>query len=1016
MPDRHEAIAEASIFIVEDKVKLANDLARSLKNVGYKIAARVSSPEAAIAIIPESRPNLILMDIELEGEIHVIEAAEQIRNLFDIPVIYFTGFDDWELLKRAKQTIPYAYLRRTASPLEMRCVIETALFRHEADRRLKESEHRFRRLVENAKDMIYRMSLPDGMFEYVNPASSEVFGYSPEEFYSDPVLAREIIHPEWLDHFEKPWFDRVNGEMPGSYEFQIVHKSGEVRWVLQRNVLVRNSLGIPIAIEGIVTDITDRKRSKETLKERERRYRLLADNTLDAIWQMDLDLGFTYITTSGARMMGYSVDEWIGTKLQDHCDEENFQKMAHEISTEIAKGPASTGTVFEAMMLKKDREPINVEIRGKVILDGHGNPLALQGITRDITQRKRFEEDLRQSERRYRTLFERARDAIMILEVEGESAGRIVDANRVAAETHGYELPELLALKIHDLDTAESAERIPERTERVLRGEWLREETTHRRKDGTVFPIEISASMVEVEDHKYVLAIDRDITERKCNEEALRESEARFRALSDATFESIFLTEQGVCFGQNLAAEKMFGYSTEEAIGRKATEWIAPEYREAVLNNMLSGTEELYESVALRRDGTTFPCEIQGKMIHHEGRAITVTALRDITDHKKAADLLVLAERRSAISDLTSGVAHNFRNWLQIIMGSTRLALQDVERQEYSEIRVALEKTMKAAQSGAVTLKRLEEFAQIREGVEANQDKVFDVSGTLRTAVELTKPWRKTLSQERGITISLKSDLTAGSWVVGREVELFEVFVNLIRNASEAIKKDGEISVGTSREADKIIVEISDTGIGIAPQNLDRIFEPFWTTKAAVGTGLGLPTSLTIVDKHKGSIRVESNVGSGSTFTFTFPRAHAPEQTVEDTSGIEFKTGLRVLVIDDTESSAELLKIHLTRLGCNVVASFSPHEGLEHLRTSDFDLVICDLVMPEMSGWEVGKDLKRICEERGISKIPFILITGVGDQQLEKSRIAESGADAVTVKPLDTKDLIQVIQKVLPSQ
>lgn len=752
---------------------------------------------------------------------------------------------------------------------------------------MKDSEDRFRSLVENAKDMIFRMSLPDGAYEYVSPASNDVFGYTQQEFYANPTLIRQIVHPEWLDYFEREWANLAHGEIPESCEYQIVHKSGDLRWVLQRSVLLRSDLGQPVAVEGMIADITARKGSEEAIRESERRYRLLAENTLDSSWQMDLDLRFTYVNHAVARLMGYSVNEWIGLKLHDVCDEENFQKMFDVIATELAKGPAGKGAVFEAMLLKKTGEPIHVEIHGKVVLDENGCPVALQGITRDITERKR-------------------------------------------------------------------------------------------------------------------------------NEEALRESEEKFRALSDATFEAIFLSEKGVCIGQNLSAAKMFGYSAEEALERSTIDWIAPEVREVVSDHMLSEDGEPYETIALRKDGTTFPCEIQGKMIHHGDRTIRVTALRDITDRKKASELLIQAERRRAISGLTSGVAHNFKNWLQVIVGATRLALQDVEEQDYRELKIALEKTMKAAQSGAATLKRLEQFAEIREGASESGDKILDVSGTLRSAVEMTKPWWKTGPQEQGITIVLKSNLTSGAWVRGREVELFEVFVNLIGNASEAIKEDGEIEVESSIEGDKVIIRIGDTGTGIAPQNLNKIFEPFWTTKPQVGTGLGLPSSLTIVKKHRGTISAESQVGSGSIFTVTLPLAQPPEEPATEGHRSAVRTGLKVLVIDDMESAAELLQIQLTRLGYQAVVALSGDEALQCFSASDFDLVICDLVMPEMSGWEVGKALKETCERRGVSKTPFILLTGIGEALLEESRIADSGIDVVTEKPLDTKELVAIIQEVLP--
>ncbi len=131
---------------------------------------------------------------------------------------------------------------------------------------MKDSEARFRRLAENARDAIYRMSLPEGVYEYLSPATSELFGYAPEEFYASPSLVRKIIHPAWITYFEEEWKKLLQGEMPPSYEYQIIHRSGDVRWINQRNIMVWGDDGRIIAIEGIVTDITKRKRIEEELR------------------------------------------------------------------------------------------------------------------------------------------------------------------------------------------------------------------------------------------------------------------------------------------------------------------------------------------------------------------------------------------------------------------------------------------------------------------------------------------------------------------------------------------------------------------------------------------------------------------------------------------------------------------------------------------------------------------------------------------------------------------------------
>jgi len=200
------------------------------------------------------------------------------------------------------------------------------------------------------------------------------------------------------------------------------------------------------------------------------------------------------------------------------------------------------------------------------------------------------------------------------------------------------------------------------------------------RKDGTKISLENSVSLVkdyQGRPHGF-RGICIDVTDRMKAEEALHDSEERFRCLSEATFEAIFLSDKGICIGQNLAAEKMFGYSTEEALGRSGTEWIAPDYRKLVLNNMLAGYEQPYEAIALRKDGTTFPCEIQGKMLTYGERWIRVTALRDITERKRAEEesfrLATAIEQAAEIVFITDtdGTIHYVNPAFEQVTGYTR--------------------------------------------------------------------------------------------------------------------------------------------------------------------------------------------------------------------------------------------------------------------------------------------------------------------------------------------------------
>jgi two-component system cell cycle sensor histidine kinase/response regulator CckA len=269
-------------------------------------------------------------------------------------------------------------------------------------------------------------------------------------------------------------------------------------------------------------------------------------------------------------------------------------------------------------------------------------------LEREIANRKSGEEAQRESEKRFRAIFDQTFQFTGLMTTDGI----LIEANRAALEFYGLSESDVLGMPFWETPwwthSTEQQERLREAIKKAAAGDFVRFEASHPTPDGDIHYVDVSIKPLKDDEGIVSLLVPegRDITERKRTDEALRASEERLRALSDASFEAIFLSEEGVCIGQNLTAEKMFGYSTQEALGRSGTEWISPEFRELVLGKMIEGHEEPYDAMALRKDGTSFHCEIQGRMVHYEGRRIRVTALRDITDRKKAEDALRESEQK----------------------------------------------------------------------------------------------------------------------------------------------------------------------------------------------------------------------------------------------------------------------------------------------------------------------------------------------------------------------------------
>ncbi len=281
---------------------------------------------------------------------------------------------------------------------------------------------------------------------------------------------------------------------------------------------------------------------------------------------------------------------------------------------------------------------------------------ANEELTLEIARRQRIQEALEESEKRYRLLFDHAGDAILVMEAQGDQAGQIVSANQAAAEMHGYTVGELVGMNVAELDTPESAAKIPERFSKLYAGDTVREEVTHVRKDGTVFPLEINASLFELGDQKYILAIDRDVTARKFAEDALRSSEERMRRLIELAPIGIRVARDGANIYVNPAFVRMFGYNDlREIVGRPVVSLYAAEDRNTVPGYSAKGSgvgqaPSYHEVRGLRKNGDRFDAAIWETTIDYEGKTAELAFVVDAGQEKSLRDQLLRAQKMESLA------------------------------------------------------------------------------------------------------------------------------------------------------------------------------------------------------------------------------------------------------------------------------------------------------------------------------------------------------------------------------
>jgi len=401
--------------------------------------------------------------------------------------------------------------------------------------------------------------------------------------------------------------------------------------------------------KGLKYEITERKEAEETLLESEEKFRLLSENSIDCVWVVDTGLRFTYLSPSVERIMGFKPKQWVGTKLSSHFKKKEFLRVGILAAKTIKNYKTFTHVTFETKMLNSKNDEVDVEISSKVLLNGQGKLIGLQGITRDITERKAAQGAIRESEERYKTLFEVALDGILIADVETK---RFKHANPALCKMLGYSAKELVeGLSISDIHPKDKLEHTISDFVAQARGEKsLAQNIPCLRKDGTIIYADINTTVALVDGKKCNIGLFRDNSERKKAETALRESEEKIRMLTASANDAILMMDhEGNISYWNKAAEQMFGYTEEEVIGKDLHAILVPERFHAGFSKGFEGFKETgqgnaigktLEVAAVGKDGKEFPVELSLSAVKLNGSWSAIGLIRIIAKRIVAEEAL----------------------------------------------------------------------------------------------------------------------------------------------------------------------------------------------------------------------------------------------------------------------------------------------------------------------------------------------------------------------------------------
>jgi PAS domain S-box-containing protein len=873
---------------------------------------------------------------------------------------------------------------------------------------LRESEEKYRDLVENVNDIIYSTD-ERGVITYISPVIQLVGGYHPSEVIGRIFTA--FAHPDDLPLVIESFQQTIAGHIRPR-EFRVLTKSGEFRWVRKssRPVFVAGRL---VGLRGVLTDITERKHAEEALKASEKRFRALIENSWEAVMLVNADGLITYASPSSTRVLGFTTDELVGRSSVELIHPESLPSTA-DLFARLLQTPSESVTA-QVRCTHKDGSWRWIEGVGTNLLAEPGVQAVVVNY-RDITERKQAEAALQESEAKFRTLAETAAAAIFIYR------DRFCYVNPAAAAMTGYTQDELLAMNFWDVVHPDFRDLIRERGLARQRGESVpsRYEFKILTKNGEERWIDFTASFVEFDGHPAGLGTAFDITDGKRAEEALRESEERYRDLFENANDVIYTHDfEGHFTSLNAAAIKTYGYTRDQLLQLNISRLVDPDYLPIAQENTQKkrqGIErtEPYELLTYRKDGSPVWVEVNTRLIMDKGRPVGVQGVaRDITERKRMEEELLKARKLESIGLLAGGIAHDFNNILLGILGNLSLAKMEARLGDK-----VLER-LTAAEKAALRAKDLTQQLLTFSKGGAPIKKAASMAELIKDSAEFV------LS---GSNVQCHCQIPDNLWSVEvDEGQISQVIQNLLINADQAMPEGGTICVrakNVTLDADHalrltpgnyITVSIEDHGIGIPAEHLPKIFDPYFTTKQK-GSGLGLATAYSIIKKHDGTITVESGLGSGTTFTIYLPASNARLPATTPVKREPMVGQGRILVMDDEEVIREVASQMLSFIGYEVELAKDGAEAIKLYRSATengapFDAVIMDLTVPGgMGGKEAVKRLREIDPQANV-----IASSGYSNDPI-MADYATYGFDGVVAKPYRLEELSKVVHHVMPGK
>ncbi|SHG84344.1 PAS domain S-box-containing protein [Flavobacterium fluvii] len=828
-----------------------------------------------------------------------------------------------------------------------------------------------------------------------------------------------IIHPEW----QKTMIDYFNDEIISKKkdfdkDYKIIRiNDKEERWVHGTGKIIYNELNEPQQLIGTIQDVSKQKYTEDSLRESEEKIRNLLDSTDGIVWEADATtFNFSFVSKQAERLLGFSVEEWYKDgfwknqlhpddkdKTIEYCTSQTKQMLSHDFTYRFI---ANNGQVVWL------RDIVNVVVQ-------EGKPRWLQGVMFDISKQKKTEEALRESEEKYRSLVENSPDAVVIY-IEN----KIVFVNEEGVRMIGASSKdEIIGKPVLQFIHPDSMESVIQRMIEVIRDSNASDIVEEKFIDlhGNPIYVELKGIPTFYEQQEAVQVIIHDITERKSTQEKIRQLS---QAVEQSPVSIIITDTEGNIEYANPKFTETTGYTIDEITGKnprilKSSHTSPNEYKE-LWQTLTAGKEWHGEFHNVTKNGELYwESASISPIINTHGKTTHYIAIKeDITDRKKAEEELIHAKEKAEESDrlklaFLANMSHEIRTPMNGILGFTELLkspnLSSEEQQEYVGI---IEK------SGIRMLNIINDIISISK-VESGQIDITLSETNINDQIEYLYNFFKPEAAQKRVQLIIKNALPSDEAVINTDREkVYAILTNLVKNALK-FTDSGSIEFGYAKKGDYLEFFVKDTGLGISGSQQKIIFERFRQANDTIsrsheGSGLGLAISKAYVEMLGGKIWVESKEGKGSCFYFTLnfdsklkskDKTITPKTVVQENTENEIKD-LKVLIVEDDPISKLLITIAVKPFSKEILKVGTGLEAIEACRNNpDIDLVMMDINMPEMGGYEATKQIRKF------NKNLIIIAQTANGMQSDRDEAIAAGCTNYISKPVNIAALGELIKK-----